>query len=94
MTRIFGKRDRNHGNIIAELRQYGCSVVSLADLGRGCPDILVGFRGQTFGPYEIKAPGGVLTPNEKEFWQTWRGGGKVVYSAHDILLDIEVLADY
>ncbi len=92
MTRRFGKRDRHHREIMAALRQIGCSVISLADLGQGCPDILVGHAGRTYGPYEIKSPGGKLTSSELDFWQTWRGGGKIIYTAEDVLEDMEMLA--
>jgi hypothetical protein len=90
VTHKHGKRDRNHMQIKQDLIDAGCSVCDLADLGEGRPDILVGFRGQTFGPYEIKMPGGELSPDEAIWWFGWRGGGKVIYRAEDVLCDIGV----
>lgn len=38
--------DDNHAAIVAALRACGASVQSLAAVGNGCPDLLVGFRGE------------------------------------------------
>jgi len=92
MTRKYGKRDRNHASIKQDLIDVGCTVCDLADLGAGRPDILVGWQGRTFGPYEIKMPGGELSPDETRWWNGWRGGGKIVYCADDVLRDIGAIA--
>ena len=42
MARRHGKVDLNHGELRDTFRALGCSVVSLADLGKGIPDLLVG----------------------------------------------------
>ncbi len=40
-----GRIDANQPEIVKALRKIGCFVQSLADIGKGCPDLLVGFRG-------------------------------------------------
>ena len=40
------KIDANHGDIVEALRGIGCSVLSLAPLGKGAPDLLVGYWGR------------------------------------------------
>ena len=42
--RTRGRVDENQAAIVRALRQIGASVQSLADIGDGCPDLLVGFR--------------------------------------------------
>lgn len=37
--------DHNHASIVLGLRRVGASVQSMASIGKGCPDVLVGFRG-------------------------------------------------
>ena len=37
--------DANQAAIVAALRQVGCYVQDLSGVGRGCPDLLVGYRG-------------------------------------------------
>ena len=37
-----GKIDANQPEIVAALRDAGCSVLSLAQLGGGVPDLLIG----------------------------------------------------
>ncbi|HJP47915.1 hypothetical protein [Acinetobacter venetianus] len=39
------KIDANQTEIVKALRKFGASVQSLASTGKGCPDLLVGFRG-------------------------------------------------
>lgn len=44
----YPKLDANQKEIVKGLRDRGLSVQSLASIGRGCPDILVGYRGANF----------------------------------------------
>ena len=48
------KIDANQTEIVKALRQVGASVQSLASTGKGCPDLLVGFRGVNW-LLEVKA---------------------------------------
>lgn len=87
--RRFGKIDANHSEIVKALRQFGCSVKSLASQGDGMPDILVGLRGQNF-LLEIK-DGNLppskqkLTDDERVFHATWNGQVSVVTSVAEAL---------
>lgn len=45
MVRQAARVDANQKAIVEGLRAAGCFVQSLAALGRGCPDLLVGYRG-------------------------------------------------
>lgn len=76
--------DRNHAEIVQALRQLGCSVQSLARLGDGCPDLLVGCRGHNF-LVEVKAPTKRerLTPDQQDWKATWRGSVFYVTSAEE-----------
>ena len=40
--------DDNQQAIVQGLRAAGCTVQSLADIGKGCPDIIVGLRSRNF----------------------------------------------
>ena len=40
--------DRNQPDIIKALRYAGATVQPTHTLGKGCPDLLVGFRGENF----------------------------------------------
>lgn len=91
MMRKYGKTDTNQGEIVAALEKAGCMVFSLASIGGGMPDLLVGRAGVTWGPYEIKSKGGKLTPAEIKWWEEWRGGGCVVFCAEDILRNMGML---
>jgi len=63
--------DANQPMIVRDLRKAGAMVQSLADIGKGCPDLLVLFRGDA---YVMEIKDGMqppskqrLTPLEKEW---------------------------
>jgi hypothetical protein len=75
--RHHAKIDANQPEIVAALRKAGCSVQSLASIGHGAPDLLVGRHGQN---YLLEVKDGdkpvsrrSLTPLEKEWIDTWKG---------------------
>ena len=49
------KVDGNHAQIVAALRRAGAFVQSLAQVGKGCPDLLVIYRG-VVNVIEVKDP--------------------------------------
>ncbi len=77
MSRYARRVDDNHAAIVAALRAVGCAVQSLAAVGKGCPDLVVGRRGQTF-LLEVKdgakpPSARKLTPDEEEWHRAWCG---------------------
>ena len=81
--------DFNQKEVVNCLKKIeGISVQHLHTIGKGCPDILVGYAGHNY-LYEIKSDGGTLTPSEEVFFRTWKGHVKVVFSADEIIADIE-----
>lgn len=72
------KVDANQPAIVAALREAGATVQSLAAIGDGCPDLLVGYQGVTL-LMEIKdgtKPPSArrLTPDQLAWHGAWRGG--------------------
>ncbi len=89
------KVDANHGEIVQVLRGIGASVVSLAAVGHGVPDLCVGYRGVTY-LLEVKDGAKVasrqqLTPDEVEWHDTWRGHVAIVRNADDALRVLEAI---
>jgi hypothetical protein len=79
------KVDLNHTEVVNALRAAGCTVQSLAEVGDGCPDLLVGYRGTTW-LLEVKSPGGSVTEDQVQWLARWRGGcTRVVYSPEQAL---------
>lgn len=81
--------DANQPEIVKALRKLGCTVLMLHQLGKGCPDILIGFRGKNLLA-EIKDSSKVpskrrLTTDEKEFHDMWRGQVAVIESIEDAI---------
>lgn len=80
------KVDANHREIVLALRNLGATTQSLHTLGRGCPDLLVGWRGMNY-LMEIKTTpiGWKLTPDERKWHDLWRGQVCVVGSVDEAL---------
>lgn len=79
--------DANHLATANHLRKVGFSVVSLAPMGGGIPDLLVG-RPNFSCLVELKdgqkpASKQKLTPKEQEFSDSWTGPLITAYSAED-----------
>ena len=43
----YARIDSNHTEIVKALREAGATVVSLAAMKHGCPDLLVGYANET-----------------------------------------------
>ncbi len=83
--------DDNQGAIVTALREAGAQVHSLAAVGRGVPDLLVGYRGLNI---LIEAKIGRqppskrrLTPDENNWHITW-GGQVAICNSPDEALDL------
>lgn len=74
-----GRVDENHRSIVKALRDKGWSVQSLATVGSGCPDLLVGLRGRNL-LFEVKSGEAKLSPLEKGWHESWRGQVNIVRS--------------
>ncbi len=78
LNRYAKSRDINEPQIVQALRAVGASVTQLDKP----VDLLVGYRGRTYlmevkQPGERKRKGGhryTLTPDQKDFYATWKGG--------------------
>jgi len=81
------RTDRNQTEIVNALRKLGCSVAVTSAMGKGFPDLVVGWRGRNF-LLEIKDGEAIpskrkLTPDEQKFHDFWLGDIKVVESVED-----------
>ncbi len=81
-VRRSAKVDANHSLIVGALRACGATVQSLAAIGGGCPDLLVGHRGRIH-LFEIKdgskpPSARKLTPDQETWHAAWRGAPVLV----------------
>ncbi len=86
------KIDRNQPEIVAALRKAGASVQSLAGVGQGVPDLLVGYMGKT-ALLEVKDGLKVkskqkLTEDQKPWHANWRGGTLATVDGIDAALRV------
>lgn len=78
------KVDRNQPEIVKALRDEGATVQILSSVGKGCPDILVGYNEVNY-LMEIKYEDGKLTPDQRVWHSTWLGRLYVVRSAPEAI---------
>ena len=83
------KVDANQAKIVQTLRAIGASVAHLHALGKGVPDILVGYHGKN---YLIEIKDGLrkpserrLTKDEQAFADEWRGQVGTAHSTDEAL---------
>jgi len=70
----YARIDTNHKEIVKALRDAGATVVSLAAMKHGCPDLLVGYAGETM-LMEIKRNSkSRFTSDQLDFMGKWKGG--------------------
>ena len=65
--------DINQKAIVEHLRAMGCSVFHLHEVGKGCPDLLVGIDNQTHLVEVKKDAKATFTPAQVEFQGNWKG---------------------
>ena len=81
--------DANQTQVVNALRQAGASVQSLAAVGKGCPDLLVGYQGINY-LMEVKDGSKVpsaqkLTIDQEHWHSVWKGVVHVVKSKDEAL---------
>jgi len=86
--------DDNQKSIVTNLRRCGFTVTSLASIGKGCPDIIVGAYGINL-LFEIKDGSKTpsqqkLTPMEMEFRDSWKGQYNVVTNFDEAITVIDM----
>lgn len=81
------KIDNNQREIVEALRGIGASVEITSQVGKGFPDLAVGFRGNTY-LLEVKGPKGKLTPDQVRFHQAWNGHIAVVRTVDEALVTV------
>lgn len=88
--RVAAKIDANQEQVVLALRAVGASVQTLAAVGKGVPDLLVGFQGKTL-LLEVKdgrKPPSArrLTEDQLKWHGAWRGGPLAVVDGPDAAL--------
>ncbi len=89
------RTDGNQIEIVDSLRRVGLTVAITSNVGTGFPDLVV-VGGRISCPHcaakfpqnklvEIKTAAGLLTPDQEEFHQIWRGQLDVVRTIDDAL---------
>jgi len=84
------KPDGNQSHIISALRAAGATVTILAGVGKGCPDLLVGYQATNLlmEVKNLEGRGDRMTAAEIAWIEAWRGQVAIV---HDVDESLRVL---
>jgi hypothetical protein len=83
-VRRAAKVDCNQPEIVQALRKAGRTVQPLHQVGKGCPDLLVGYQGVNY-LLEVKTDKGDLTEDQVTWISNWRGQSWIVRSAEEAI---------
>lgn len=88
--RLAAKIDSNQTQVVSALRAAGATVQSLAAVGKGVPDLLVGYKGQTL-LMEVKdgrkPPSAQRLTEDQLTWHgAWKGGSLAVVDGPEAAL--------
>lgn len=67
------KVDNNQLEIVKVFKSLGATVLNLSGVGKGCPDLLIGYKGISV-LVEIKSKTGKFTEPQLKFMEQWQGG--------------------
>jgi hypothetical protein len=82
--RVAKRTDSNQVEIVQALRCAGAFVQSLHIVGKGCPDLLISFRGKIY-VMEIKTACGKLNKAEWDWQASWQGDYHIVRNVEDAI---------
>ena len=80
----YKKIDINQPEIVKALRSAGASVQVLSAVGKGMPDVLVGYSGCNY-LMEIKYEKGTLTPDQRVWHTAWLGKVFIVRTSQEAI---------
>ena len=87
---MYSRPDANQASIIQILEEVGATVQDLHEVGGGCPDILIGYKGVNYLA-EIKTAKGKLNAKQVRWHRYWQGQKIILRSEADALQLIGVL---
>ncbi|CAB4166587.1 hypothetical protein UFOVP1019_47 [uncultured Caudovirales phage] len=67
------KVDNNQLDIVKAFRSMGATVLNLSAVGKGCPDLLIGYKNISV-LVEVKSKTGKFTEPQLKFMEQWQGG--------------------
>jgi len=89
-SKLAHRQDANQAEIVQALRSVGATVFDTSAVGRGFPDIVVGFKGHNFF-MEIKSGDKAkLTDAESDFIAYWWGTVNIVRTPNEALQTIGI----
>jgi Holliday junction resolvase len=86
------KIDVNQPELVKAFRTLGCSVLSLAAVGKGVPDLLVSIKGITW-LVEVKMPKGKETQDQVEFAANWQGCRAIVRDVAGVATVFKIMVE-
>ena len=87
------KIDANHTEIVDCFRKLGCSVLSLAAMGKGVPDLLVATNGITW-LVEVKSGKSKENDLQLEWAENWQGARALVRDTQGVETVVKLMRSF
>ncbi len=95
LSRKYGRKDANHNELADAFLRMGCSFLDMSALGDGAPDGAAGYGGISilveFKDGSKPKSKRKLTPKQREFWDTWKGGVRLVDGLDAVIETVKLL---
>jgi Holliday junction resolvase len=78
------KTDRNQKDIVDALRKAGCSVQCLSTVGKGFPDLLIGFSGNNYLTEIKDGLKSDLNPDQVKWHREWKGQVTTIHNMDEL----------
>jgi len=92
-VRRASKVDANHTEIVDCFKKLGCSVLSLAAMGKGVPDLLVATKGITW-LVEVKSGKSKENELQKEWAENWQGARALVRDTQGVETVVKLMRSF
>ena len=87
-----GRTDTNQKDIVATLREMGCSVTPTHAIGKGFPDLTIGYKGKNI-LMEVKMMGKGLNAKETYWFDNWNGQAAIAYTPEQAIEIVKELTE-
>ena len=90
---VYKRVDSNQSELVKQIRKLGATVQHLHAVGKGCPDVLVGYKDSNY-LFEIKdGDKKKLTPDQVIWHRDWKGQVQVITNIDDVIATFNKLSD-
>jgi hypothetical protein len=90
---VYKRVDSNQSELVKQIRKLGATVQHLHAVGKGCPDVLVGYKDNNY-LFEIKDGDKKKLTSDQVIWhRDWKGQVRVITNIEDVIATFNKISD-